>query len=83
MATIHDNNNNDNNNDNNNNRFTNISEDGVLVGMPGGSGGYLEYIYRVAAKELFGINVEKIEYEPVKRSTDLKVTTLKVRPERK
>nr|XP_033819391.1 cytosolic iron-sulfur assembly component 3 [Geotrypetes seraphini] len=32
----------------------------------GGSGGYLEHIFRHAAKELFGIPVEEIKYKPLK-----------------
>lgn len=29
----------------------------VLHGVPGGSGGLLEYIYRIAARRLFGIDI--------------------------
>ncbi|BDA43699.1 Cytosolic iron-sulfur assembly component 3 [Coccomyxa sp. Obi] len=31
-----------------------IEEDGQLYGLPGGSGGYLNYIFRTAAAQLFG-----------------------------
>ncbi|NXM78082.1 NARFL factor, partial [Serilophus lunatus] len=40
----------------------------------GGSGGYLEHIYRHAAKELFGIQVDTIEYKPLKNKDFQEVT---------
>ncbi|NWV22886.1 NARFL factor, partial [Origma solitaria] len=40
----------------------------------GGSGGYLEHIYRHAAKELFGIHVDTIEYKPLKNKDFQEVT---------
>ncbi|XP_027512462.1 cytosolic iron-sulfur assembly component 3 [Corapipo altera] len=40
----------------------------------GGSGGYLEHIYRHAAKELFGIQVDAIEYKPLKNKDFQEVT---------
>lgn len=49
--------------------------------MSGGSGGYLEYVFRYAAKELFGKIVDKVEFKPMMRgrsSTDFQVTTLEV-----
>lgn len=45
--------------------------------MSGGSGGYLEFIFRYAAKELFGVTVDKIEYQ-ASRSNDFRTTTLEV-----
>lgn len=32
----------------------------------GGSGGYLEHIFKHAALELFGIQVDEIKYKPLK-----------------
>ncbi|NWW76455.1 NARFL factor, partial [Climacteris rufus] len=40
----------------------------------GGSGGYLEHIYRHAAKELFGIQVDTINYKPLKNKDFQEVT---------
>ncbi|NWI93988.1 NARFL factor, partial [Pitta sordida] len=40
----------------------------------GGSGGYLEHIYRHAAKELFGIQVDTIHYKPLKNKDFQEVT---------
>ncbi|NXP26834.1 NARFL factor, partial [Scytalopus superciliaris] len=40
----------------------------------GGSGGYLEHIYRHAAKELFGIQVDIIEYKTLKNKDFQEVT---------
>ncbi|KAH0631761.1 hypothetical protein JD844_019527 [Phrynosoma platyrhinos] len=44
--------------------FSSLSEDQFLLGHSGGgSGGYLEHIYKYAAKELFGVHVEEIQYK--------------------
>ncbi|NXD82253.1 NARFL factor, partial [Halcyon senegalensis] len=40
----------------------------------GGSGGYLEHIYKHAAKELFGIQVDTIQYKPLKNKDFQEVT---------
>ncbi|NXG66497.1 NARFL factor, partial [Hemiprocne comata] len=40
----------------------------------GGSGGYLEHIYKYAAKELFGIHVDTIQYKPLKNKDFQEVT---------
>ncbi|NXI59227.1 NARFL factor, partial [Chloroceryle aenea] len=40
----------------------------------GGSGGYLEHIYKHAAKELFGIHVDTIQYKPLKNKDFQEVT---------
>ncbi|NXN41745.1 NARFL factor, partial [Rhinoptilus africanus] len=40
----------------------------------GGSGGYLEHIYKYAAKELFGIQVDTIQYKPLKNKDFQEVT---------
>jgi len=57
--------------------FTNITDEGQLFGVSGGSGGYIEYIFRYAAKELFGVTVDKLEYKNV-RGTDHQSLTLEV-----
>jgi len=43
----------------------------------GGSGGYLECIFRYAAKELFGVEVGEIVYK-TRRNSDFKEVTLEV-----
>ncbi len=58
-------------------RFTNVTDDEKLFGIQGGSGGYVEYIYRYAAKELFGVTVDKIEYTQSKLK-DLQIAKLQV-----
>ncbi|NWV79581.1 NARFL factor, partial [Dasyornis broadbenti] len=40
----------------------------------GGSGGYLEHIFRHAAQELFGIHVDTIHYKPLKNKDFQEVT---------
>ncbi|XP_074774930.1 cytosolic iron-sulfur assembly component 3 [Athene noctua] len=40
----------------------------------GGSGGYLEHVYKYAAKELFGIQVDTIQYKPLKNKDFQEVT---------
>lgn len=48
----------------------------------GGSGGYLDYIYRTSAKELFGIDVQKnLEFKEVRRNKDFVETTLEIEGE--
>uniref|UniRef100_A0A8C3X4F5 Cytosolic iron-sulfur assembly component 3 n=1 Tax=Catagonus wagneri TaxID=51154 RepID=A0A8C3X4F5_9CETA len=41
----------------------------------GGSGGYLEHVFRYAARELFGVHVSEITYRPL-RKKDLQEVTL-------
>ncbi|XP_052050751.1 cytosolic iron-sulfur assembly component 3 [Apodemus sylvaticus] len=41
----------------------------------GGSGGYLEHVFRHAAKELFGIHVAEVTYQPL-RNKDFQEVTL-------
>ena len=44
-----------------------VSSDGDLVNhVGGGSGGYLEHIFRYAARELFDVSVDQIEYKMLK-----------------
>ncbi|NXS94385.1 NARFL factor, partial [Jacana jacana] len=40
----------------------------------GGSGGYLEHIFKYAAKELFGIQVDTVQYKPLKNKDFQEVT---------
>ena len=58
-------------------RFTNITDEQQLFGMPGTSDGYLEYIFIHVAKELFGMSIQKIEYKQ-SRSSDMQITILEV-----
>jgi hypothetical protein len=48
-----------------------------LIGVPGGSGGYLETIFRYASKQLFGQDVENLTFK-TKRNVDFKEVTLEV-----
>ena len=58
-------------------RFTNIEGD-RLFGTHGGSGGFLEYIFRYAAKEIFDVEVKgELKYTVV-RNTDYKEVFLEV-----
>lgn len=43
----------------------------------GGSGGYLETIFKYSAKELFGVQVDTVEYK-MGRNHDFKEATLEV-----
>ncbi|XP_033631147.1 cytosolic Fe-S cluster assembly factor narfl-like [Asterias rubens] len=55
-----------------------VSSDGDLVNhVGGGSGGYLEHIFRYAARELFDVSVDQIEYKMLKNK-DFKEATLEV-----
>lgn len=47
-------------------RFNSATEEELTGHSGGGSGGYLEHIYKYAAKELFGIEVDTIQYKPLK-----------------
>ncbi|KAG9476660.1 hypothetical protein GDO78_002186, partial [Eleutherodactylus coqui] len=40
----------------------------------GGSGGYLEHIFKYAAQELFGLHVNEIKYKPLKNKDFQEVT---------
>ncbi|XP_042293489.1 cytosolic iron-sulfur assembly component 3 [Sceloporus undulatus] len=56
--------------------FSSLSKDQFLLGHSGGgSGGYLEHIYKYAAKELFGVHVEEIQYKTL-RNKDFQEVTL-------
>ncbi|XP_069503382.1 cytosolic iron-sulfur assembly component 3 isoform X2 [Ambystoma mexicanum] len=55
-------------------QFSSVSEEELLGHSGGGSGGYLEHIYRHAAKELFGVEVAEIVYKPLKNKDFQEVT---------
>ena len=57
--------------------FNNITDSGDLIGVRGGSGGYLEFVFRYAAKELFNVDVGEIQYKVV-RNNDFKEVELVV-----
>ena len=58
--------------------FTSVSREGDLFGHSGGgSGGYLEHIFKYAAEELFGVNNSSIEYKTL-RNKDFKEVSLEV-----
>ncbi|KFO89446.1 Cytosolic Fe-S cluster assembly factor NARFL, partial [Buceros rhinoceros silvestris] len=54
--------------------FGSVAEEELTGHAGGGSGGYLEHIYRHAAKELFGIQVDAIHYKPLKNKDFQEVT---------
>eukprot|EP01090_Pellita_catalonica_P019792 TRINITY_DN6835_c0_g1_i1.p1 TRINITY_DN6835_c0_g1~~TRINITY_DN6835_c0_g1_i1.p1 ORF type:complete len:484 (+),score=57.56 TRINITY_DN6835_c0_g1_i1:49-1500(+) len=58
-------------------RFSNVRDEGIVEGVPGGSGGLVEYLFRYAAKELFGVSVTEFNYK-VGRNKDSKTLTLQV-----
>nr|CAB3231020.1 cytosolic Fe-S cluster assembly factor narfl [Phallusia mammillata] len=43
----------------------------------GGSGGYLDFVFKRAAKQLFGRNVDKVEYKVARNNRDFRDVTLK------
>lgn len=49
----------------------------MLYGWKGSSGGYLEYVLRATAKQLYGLDVHEIEYKQG-RNSDVKVATIEV-----
>lgn len=59
-------------------RFTNESG-GKLFGTHGGSGGYLDYIFRYAAKELYNTEVTGDLNYTIVRNSDYKEVSLEVR----
>jgi iron only hydrogenase large subunit-like protein len=62
--------------------FNNKSKDGNIIGVSGGgSGGYLESVFRFAAKQLFNVEVTDITYR-VGRNKDYKETSLIVNNEK-
>ncbi|XP_036594058.1 cytosolic iron-sulfur assembly component 3 isoform X1 [Trichosurus vulpecula] len=54
--------------------FSCVSAEELLGHQGGGSGGYLEHIFRYAAQELFGIRVDGITYKPLKNKDFQEVT---------
>ncbi|KAF1485033.1 Cytosolic Fe-S cluster assembly factor NARFL, partial [Eudyptula minor novaehollandiae] len=54
--------------------FGGAAEEELTSHSGGGSGGYLEHIYKYAAKELFGIQVDTIQYKPLKNKDFQEVT---------
>mmetsp|Transcript_14850 Transcript_14850/g.37709 ORF Transcript_14850/g.37709 Transcript_14850/m.37709 type:complete len:497 (+) Transcript_14850:227-1717(+) len=54
-------------------------DDGALYGWPGGSGGYVDFVFRVAAQELFGVQVAPgpLPYKTL-RNADFKEVVLTV-----
>ncbi|XP_009955403.1 PREDICTED: cytosolic Fe-S cluster assembly factor NARFL [Leptosomus discolor] len=54
--------------------FGSAADEGLTSHSGGGSGGYLEHIYKHAAKELFGIQVDAVQYKPLKNKDFQEVT---------
>ncbi|NXX54698.1 NARFL factor, partial [Scopus umbretta] len=54
--------------------FSSAVEEELTSHSGGGSGGYLEHVYKYAAKELFGIRVDTIQYKPLKNKDFQEVT---------
>ncbi|KFV61373.1 Cytosolic Fe-S cluster assembly factor NARFL, partial [Dryobates pubescens] len=54
--------------------FSGAAEEELTTHSGGGSGGYLEHIYKHAAKELFGIQVDTVQYKALKNKDFQEVT---------
>ncbi|KAG8433308.1 hypothetical protein GDO86_017552 [Hymenochirus boettgeri] len=54
--------------------FRSVVEEEPVGHQGGGSGGYLEHIFRNAAQELFGVHVDEIVYKPLKNKDFQEVT---------
>ncbi|XP_071725153.1 protein NAR1 [Rutidosis leptorrhynchoides] len=58
--------------------LTNVDEEGHLYGVPGGSGGYAETLFRYAAKTLFGRDIQgPLDFRTI-RNYDFQELTLEV-----
>ncbi|XP_077980347.1 cytosolic Fe-S cluster assembly factor narfl-like [Glandiceps talaboti] len=57
--------------------FTSLSGGQIVSHSGTGSGGYIEYVLKYAAKELYGHNVEGIQYKTL-RNKDFKEVTLEI-----
>ncbi|KAM4025216.1 cytosolic iron-sulfur assembly component 3 [Anomaloglossus baeobatrachus] len=55
-------------------QFSSAVDNEPLGHEGGGSGGYLEHIFKYAAQELFGLHVDKITYKPLKNKDFQEVT---------
>lgn len=47
-------------------RTSSVSAEEPTSHRGGGSGGYLEHVFRHAAQELFGIHVTEVTYQPLR-----------------
>jgi len=58
--------------------FNNIDDQGNLYGVSGSAGGYLEFIFKYAARELFQKEVKEVVFQNISRrgGSDLRSTTL-------
>nr|KAF6440129.1 cytosolic iron-sulfur assembly component 3 [Rousettus aegyptiacus] len=56
-------------------RYSSVSTQEPTSHRGGGSGGYLEHVFRHAARELFGIHVDEVTYRPL-RNKDFQEVTL-------
>ncbi|XP_075686699.1 cytosolic iron-sulfur assembly component 3 [Rhinoderma darwinii] len=55
-------------------QFSSAVDNEPLGHEGGGSGGYLEHIFKYAAQELFGLHVDEIKYKPLKNKDFQEVT---------
>ncbi|XP_040296547.1 cytosolic iron-sulfur assembly component 3 [Bufo bufo] len=55
-------------------QFSSVVDNEPLGHEGGGSGGYLEHIFKYAAQELFGLHVDEITYKPLKNKDFQEVT---------
>nr|XP_039259688.1 cytosolic Fe-S cluster assembly factor narfl-like isoform X1 [Styela clava] len=53
-----------------------LAPSNLISNAGGGSGGFLEYIFRSAAKELFNKTVDKIEYKTIRNNKDFREVIL-------
>jgi len=57
--------------------LSSVSKTSLPTTHNGGSGGYLEFVFKSAAENLFGLQVDEIEYVPTRRDNDFKEVKLK------
>jgi len=63
-------------------RFTKVDEKGNLTGIPGGSGGYAEFILRKATEQLYGVKEVAIQSK-MRKNIDFRELWVEVNGEEK
>eukprot|EP01119_Soliformovum_irregulare_P000404 TRINITY_DN10278_c0_g1_i2.p1 TRINITY_DN10278_c0_g1~~TRINITY_DN10278_c0_g1_i2.p1 ORF type:complete len:304 (-),score=128.94 TRINITY_DN10278_c0_g1_i2:42-953(-) len=58
--------------------FTNVDDEGNLFGISGSAGGYLDFILKYAARELFQLEIGEIQFQNISRrgGSDLRMATV-------
>merc|ERR1712025_1541966 len=57
--------------------YLNVSKEMQFNHAGGGSGGYLEYVLKYAAQELFHVKVENLQYTAVRNNKDFREVVVK------